>query len=200
MVHDIWSYIQQLFRNQERVKAEPPFLHENINLDSFPYSDYHIWLKGNIHQLLKSRLQQAYFSFITSGDPLDAAFEFYDTPQSNGFAIFQRKNYTLSDWDFRFFQHYIADVLQKENYVINLTDVRSQSKSSWIEKVFRYYLKPSYRLRSLTPSEQLYGNISIEYIKRNDHPYMFRLLANVYQDQNFGEVQSFGDLMKKISG
>ena len=200
MVRDMWSYIQQLFRNQEKVKAELPFLHESIDLDSFPHSDYNDWLKGNIHELLKKRLQQAYFSFISGGVPLDAAFEFYDTPQSNGFVIFQQQNDSLSDWDFRFFQHYIADVLQEENYIINLADVRSQKKSSWIEKVFKYYLKPSARMRSQMPSEQLYGNVSIEYIKRDEHPYMFRLLANVYQDQNFGEVHPFGDLIKKISG
>ena len=47
-------------------------------------------------------------------------------------------------------------------------------------------------------AEQLFGNVSIEFIMRDNHPYMLRLIANSYQDQNFAPPKSFGELIQLI--
>ncbi len=194
----IWKYLKTKFQTAERSSAGIPFVHELVDFDHFPTSDYLEWKNGSNHQLMKQRLQQAYFNFTTTGEPMDAAFEFYQTPMSEGFIIFQRKNYRLHQWDYKFFQFYISDILKENNYILNLADERSHAKAKWIEKITRYYHKPSSRLRTAPQAEQLFGNVSIEFIMRDDHPYMLRLIANSYQDQNFAPPQPFSDLIQLI--
>ncbi|HMQ05690.1 MAG TPA: hypothetical protein PKC30_00245 [Saprospiraceae bacterium] len=194
-----WRNIKRLISREENKSADQPFIHEMIDLEDFEINEYLEWTGGDHLPLLKKRLQQAYFNYITGGDVTDHSFAFFDTPQSKGFAIFPHYESSWKDSDYRFFKHYISSRLSNENYIINLADVRSRQKSVWIESIFRYYMKPSPKMRAQSPVNQLYGNVNMEYIKRDDQPYMFRLLANAYQDNHFKPVKPFGELMKLIT-
>lgn len=194
----LWSYLKAKFQLAEKSPTGLPFVHEVVDFENFPHNEYLEWKNGRTHQLMKQRLQQAFFNYTTSGGPMDAAFEFYHTPMSKGFVLFQRKNYRLNQWDYKFFQYYISNLLKENNYILNLADHRSHSKGSWIEKITRFYHKPAAKMRRAPLAAQLFGNVSIEFIMRDDHPYMLRLIANSYQDQNFAPPQPFSELIKLI--
>lgn len=194
----LWNFIKSRIKNTERQASLVPFIHETIDFDSFPVSDYLEWKGESTHALMKQRLRQAFFNYRSSDDPMDDAFEFYNSPMSKGFILFHRPTYKLNTWDYRFMQHHISDLLKEEKYVLNLADVRSRSKGNGVEKIFKYYLKPSVRLRQAPKAQQIYGNVSIEVILRDDFPYMFRFLANSYSDQNFFPPQPFSELIEKI--
>ena len=194
----LWKILQSRISKVENSKSEIPFIHESIDFDSFPKEEFQGWINGSHHSLIKQRLRQAYFNHSTGGHTLDSAFEIFDTPMSKGFAQFHKPTYTLSIQDYRFWQHNISEILREEKYILNLADVRSHQKANWIELIYRYYLKPSAKLRQAPKAEQLYGNISIELILRDDKPYMFRLLANSYSDQNFHKPIEFYELINKI--
>jgi len=194
----LWNFLKTRIAKAERHTTAVPFIHEAIDFDSFPLSEYLEWKDEATHSLMKQRLRQAFFNFRSSDDPMDNAFEFYDSPMSKGFILFHRPTYKLSTWDYRFMQHNIAELLKEKNYILNLADVRSRSKGNGIEKIFKYYLKPSARLRKAPKAQQIYGNISIEVILRDENPYMFRCLANSYSDQNFHPPEPFSELMEKI--
>ena len=196
-MNKLWKYLQSRITNMERRKPDLPFLHETIDFDIFPIEKFEAWKDGPTHTLMQQRLRQAYFNHNTSGND-DAAFEFFTTPASNGFALFQRKNYRLKLWDYRFLQHDIAVRLKDKGYILKLSDVRSQAKGNGIERIYRYYLKPSAKLRQGPKAVQLYGNVSLEVILRDDAPYMFKCLANSYKDQHFIPPHPFGELVSLV--
>ena len=99
---------------------------------------------------------------------------------------------------YRFFQHHISEILKEHKYILNLADVRSRLKGTGIEKVFKYYLKPGAKLRQGPKAQQLYGNVSIEFILRDEKQYMLRCMANYYQDQNFHPPLPFNELIQLI--
>lgn len=197
-MNKLWKFLQERINKAEKAKKEIPFLHEAINFKEYPHSGFLEWKNDRHHQLMKQRLQQAYFNYATGGDAMDAAFEFLHSPISNGFVLFHRQTYRLDTWDYRFFQHDISLKLKELNYIINLADVKSGAKANGVETIYRYYLKPSSRLRQAPKAQQLYGNISIEVILRDDVPYMVRCIANSYQDQNFHPPKPFGELISLI--
>ena len=197
-MRNLWNFLKSRISTAERRPSDQPFLHEAIDFTQFPNLDFLEWKGGSNHALMKQRLRQAYFNFSVDGKSLDQAFEFYDTPMSSGFIIFHRPGFTLTAQDYRFFQHSISELLKEERYILNLADVRSQVKGNNIEKIFKYYLKPSARLRQAPKAQQLFGNISIEFILRDENPYMLRCMAHSYNDQNFLPPIPFNEFVDKI--
>ena len=198
-MNKLWKLLQSRIRRAEnKDSSKIPFLHEAIDLDAFPIQSYEEW-KGNAnHTLIQQRLRQAFFNYQVSERSEDKAFEFFTSSSSNGFAIFQQESYTLTVWDYRFLQLDIASKLRELGYVLKLSDVRSKSKLNGVEQIFRYYLKPSVKLKEGKRAVQLFGNVSLEVILRDDKPYMFKCLANSYNDQHFHPARPFDELVNLL--
>lgn len=187
-----------LFRKSELKSPHIPFLHETIDIDSIDHHSYSEWIASNNSIILRKRLKSAFLNFKIHRKSFDPCFEFWHKPTSKGFILFNHPDFALSKLDFIFFQYDIFCRLKNVNYNLNLADVQSRVKANWIEMIRRFYLKPANRNREGNKSEQLYGNIHLEYFERNDSPYMFRLLANTYMDQNFHKKKDFNELLEII--
>ena len=194
------DYLQSIFGKSERNKPKVPFLHETfVPQEIIDFEEYNRWKNSFRANLLRKRLANAYFDFEKRNESVDLSFEFWKKPSSKGFTIFSRDDLVIEKSEFLFFQFDLFQRFYHENYRLNLADIQSQQKAEWIESVRRIYLKPSMFLRSGTKAHQLYGNLHLEYIERNDRPFMFRLLANSYRDQNFYQEKDFKELMTLIT-
>jgi len=134
----------------------------------------------------------AYIDFLSSnkGTP---RFNFIKQNGINGFALELTKcDPKASDW--RNFQFYCKERLLKANYIAHKQEVSSKSDVGNLYTTYKYYFKPSIKLMTEIPSTQLFGNISLDLIIRNEQPFRFLLKANYYSDRNYKKEQAFTEI------
>jgi hypothetical protein len=192
-------YIRELFKKSESSKPETPFLHEILDLSKFDQGSFDSWSEDESAIILKNKLKSAFLFYEIHKKSQDSGIEFWLQPLSKGFILFSNPDNTSIRSNFINFQYSIYLLLKNKGYFLNLADVQSRKKGDWIEMVRRFYMKPSLRFRSGRKARQLFGNIHLEYVERDGKPYMFRLLANSYQDQNFHQEEDFKDLVLLIT-
>lgn len=133
-----------------------------------------------------------YRDFIESQNQMD--FHFIKQNGINGFAI-DCFRYDASVEDWRHLQLYCLQEIKKLKYIMHVHKVSSKSNQKHLMTTYKYYLKPSLKLMMDIPSEQLYGNISLELILQNSKPFRFLLHANYYSDRNYKKEKSFEHLV-----
>jgi len=133
-----------------------------------------------------------YIDFIDNQNQTD--FHFIKQNGINGFAI-DCFRYDLSVEDWRHLQVYCLQKIKHLQYIVHVHKVNSKSNQQHLMTTYKYYLKPSLKLMMDIPSEQLYGNISLELILQNSKPFRFLLHANYYSDRNYKKEKSFQHLL-----
>lgn len=124
-------------------------------------------------------------------------FHFIKQNGINGFGIELRQfDFTILDW--RKFQFFLKHQLSTFRYVTHLQNVTSKSDLGNLLMTYKYYLKPSLKLMTEMPSEQLYGNITIELVLKNDKPFRLLLRANYYSDRNYKAELEFEKIFKYL--
>jgi len=73
------------------------------------------------------------------------------------------------------------------------------SKGESVETQQRHYLKPPMNFVPNKKLSQLFGNISIDYLLKEDKPYIFKFSATTYQDHMFQDAKAFEVLMKMLT-
>lgn len=134
-----------------------------------------------------------YVKFLGTSEQTD--FHFIKQNGINGFAIdCFSYNLTVDEW--RSLQLYCLQKIKSLHYIMHVNKVSSKSKQQHLVSTYKYYLKPSLKLMTEIPSEQLYGNISLEIILQNSKPFRFLLHANYYSDRNYKKEKDFIQLLK----
>ncbi|MEM0939617.1 MAG: hypothetical protein AAF600_11670 [Bacteroidota bacterium] len=113
---------------------------------------------------------------------------------SNGFAISYPER--LDKSSFHFFFDYLADQVKKLNYKLNISKQTLKENGEYVEKKEMHYLKPKNNF--VTPIDQKYGNVQIEYIELNNEPRRIKFIVNSYPDSNYTKALSFHSLVKNI--
>ena len=137
-----------------------------------------------------------YQAFLQA-DPLDNRFHFIKQNGISGFAIDCYKfDHHLSDW--RLLQLHCLNVLKQEKYIVHLNQLETKNQGDNLKTSYKFYLKPSIKLMTSIPSQQLYGNVSIEILVQNDEVFRFLLHANYYSDRNYLKEKNFLSLLKSL--
>lgn len=148
------------------------------------------------HDLLQ-KVYEGYMSFLQA-ESFDTSFHFIKQNGISGFAIDCYK-YDLSISQWRKLQLHCHNCLKKKNYITHVRQLETKHELDNIKSSYKYYLKPSIKLMTSIPSEQLYGNLSIELLLQNDEAFRFLVHANYYSDRNYKKEQKFNDLLDFFS-
>ena len=198
----LWNLLRGRVKAAEKQRATVPFLHESVDLKQYPVADFLSWHSGPVHTEMIQLLKEGYRDFLIRSTNDQTPADFLQSPSSNGWVLqCQQLSYTAQDY--KHLMYLIQERLKGKRYIMNVADVRSRQKANWIEQVYRHYLKPSARLQMSDnaagqKAKQLYGNITIELIARDDKPYVLKLLAHNYADQHYAEADHFSELMELI--
>lgn len=186
----LWNKLKSLLKASEQRPAELPFIHETFDFTDIPDFDEYIQEE---FQYLLNNVKSEYLESLV-GDHSHSSIGFFNDRKSQGFAIACSK-YTFSRMQYLILIKGFMSKLKAVGYVKNLSEIKTRSKAHWTEQVVKVYLKPAARLRITPPAQQLYGNIQMELISRDQELFRLRLLAHTYQDQNFAPAEDFGELI-----
>ncbi len=195
----VWDQIKRLFNQVEKSDSNQPVVHEIIqrsNLEQNFLSQFKLGITFRqildwIRDEYKVRPQNK------SGNKKDH-LQFVKTKGLSGFIIFfNQTNYTQEE-TIAFFDSLKAKILE-ENYVSYVSDSRAFVKDGNKEEVQRHYLKPSLRKSTEKLLPQLFGNINIELVLKNNKTQYLKFVATHYKDHLFQEVVPFEQLINFIT-
>lgn len=187
---DIFAYLRSLFQQSRESSPSRPLIHELIVRSEEEKQDFAHWKETLVFRRLRVWLQEQYVLFLHQPEQLAETVEFLHTPSSKGFAVFFHKTRYTAREITHFFDFLKERVLDQE-YRVQVSDVRSYERPNWVETVQRHYLKPRPQMNEAGKLRQRFGNITIEFILRNDQPYQLRFRATIYKDHLFQEAEDF---------
>jgi len=195
---DIFGFFKQFFDGRKPDENRIPFLHEPIDLKSFPIDEAEVWLSnggfGAFSDLISSSYQDYYINDKRQNS--SELVSFLDSSHSNGWFL-KCRQLKFEDIDFKYLAYVLSMKLKNHSYVIQIAELKSIAKSKGVELTTHYYLKPSIKNRfniGQDQANQLFGNISIEYRTINGTPESFKFLAKSYMDSKFSPPLDFSDL------
>ena len=201
---DLSNFLRSFFDSKKPVKSNVPFLHETIDLKSFPTEESERWKSEGGFNEFSELMNKAYRDYYFSGDKQTGSqsVTILDTSHSNGWFL---KCYKLTflDIGYKYFANALSIKLKDHGYIIQLAESKSTSTAEGIEMTTHYYLKPSLRNRLSSNQKlanQLFGNISIEYKAINGEPNSFKFLAKSYNDSSYMAPLEFSDLNSILFG
>lgn len=195
---DLWGYFKSLFNQSRQSSPSQPLVHEMIVRSAEERQDYAHWKETLVCRRLKDWLHDQYSAFLLSGSCRDESIDFLDTPSSKGFVIhFYKTRY--SNRDVAHFFDYLKERVLAQEYKNQISDIRSYERPNWAETVQRHYLKP----RPLHSPEQQklpqrFGNVTIEYVSRDDRAHQLLFRATSYSDHLYQDAERFEGLMKAL--
>lgn len=110
----------------------------------------------------------------------------YSSPQANGFFFDERAGVKREEFDF-LLDHF-RDVSLDLGYSIYTSDRKLTEKVGSVQRTDRHYLKPAIPKKLVSPMNQLYGNVLLEYVAYNDNPAYLKVMVSCYSDRNFTEA------------
>ncbi|MEN7549022.1 hypothetical protein AAG747_13950 [Rapidithrix thailandica] len=189
---------KRLFSGKNKGKsAALPYHSELINRNISERGAYFKWLQGQEHQPLLSHIYQAYQAEKKQASSLDPHVNIYNTPYSNGLAIYYQE-----PWEHMAFQHLfdlLRDKVTSLGYRLSVSDRKLYDQENAVKTVEKHYLKPT--PAAFEPGQvlnQMYGNILLEYILINQKPNYIKLMANVYAGRNYSQAKDFDELIEKL--
>lgn len=193
------EFLQNLFNKENNKQAQIPFLHEAIDIKSYPIEAYLEWHKLGRWQEFSESIQNVYRDKLITGKSSNGKLSTMQSQYSSGFIIHCAKH-KYSDTDYKHLAYHLQSKTKKIGYTLNLAEVKSQKKGNKIETITKYYLKPSLKVRfdnqyDKNKANQLYGNITIQYTTIDSNPFEFKLMAKAYQDSKFFPPLDFDGLI-----
>ena len=196
------NFFKNFFKDQSVKKADIPFLHEAIDVKSYPLIELLEWQNSGKWDEVTSMIQKAYSDRLITGKSQSGNVSILNSSHANGWLI-HCANATLSDIDYKHLAYLLYSKVKMKGYTLNLSEVKSQERSPNIETITKYYLKPSLRNRFINDDNlagQLYGNITISYKVINGKPFEFKFEAHAYRDSKYTEPLDFSDLLDSVLG
>lgn len=196
---DFWKNIKQLFQSSEKSSPTQPAIHEMIERSAAEQEDYIQWKRTSSSKRLLDWLNNQHVEYIINPKHTDEAIDFLNTPSSKGFVIhFHETRYNKREI-IHFFD-FLKEKVLTVNYRTYMSDFRTYNRPDWVETIQRHYLKPSIYLRSndQKKSKQLYGNITIQLLLRNDQVRNLKFSATSYKDHKFEDADDFRELIQVL--
>jgi hypothetical protein len=192
-----WQQIAQLFQSAASSTPEQPVVHELLVRNERVQEDYNKWKQSLVLRRLLNWLGDQYAIYCVLPQDIDQGLDFLQTPSSQGFVIyFSRTNYSLRETSH--FLDYLKERVMMLDYKSQLSDVKTYMRAEQVETTERHYLKPRPKFDESGRMSQLYGNVLIELVIRNDKPQQLRFQATTYRDQHYLPPAAFRDLMQQL--
>lgn len=102
----------------------------------------------------------------------------------------------LSAKDLSFALDLLAERMIDLGYRKYTADITSRSKGDKVERTCRRYLKPPIDLEP--PRDQLYGNILLELVSKNEEIKGLRFTSTIYTDRSYKDGLPFAELIQKL--
>jgi hypothetical protein len=199
---DLWKYVKDLFKEEAESSKLKPFIQEPLERSETEVESYEIWKRTLGKSRFLDWLNAQYALFKMSGESeIDRTIDFLNTPSSKGFVIhYDRQIHNHQDFVHLF--DYLQERVLTMNYKKYMSDVRTynqtRNQQNYVESIERHYLKPRFVVKEDNTFDQLFGNIKIELLIRNDVIKNFQFSATNYNDRNFAKADTFNDLMREL--
>lgn len=199
---DLWKYVKNLFQAEEESSKLKPFIQEPLERSVEEIEAYEHWKRTLAKRKFLDWLNAQYALFTMSGESeIDRTIDFLNTPSAKGFVI----HYDTQIHNHKDFIH-LFDYLQERvltmNYKKYMSDIKiynqTRNNQNYVESIQRHYLKPRFVVKEDNTFDQLFGNIKIELLLRNDVIKNLQFSATHYNDRNFAKADTFNDLMRTL--
>jgi len=192
----MWNRLKELLYQTEHSTVGQPAVHKVLERTNASREEYSAWKYGGAVKETMEWLLSNYQSNI-SGGKVDRSIAFLDTPSKKGFVL-----YLMDSNKDTYHPEHLMDFIKERildlGYILYTSDLKSYSRGQDVESQQRHYLKPPMNFVADQKLSQLFGNIAIEYILRNDKPYMFKFSATTYQDHMFEDADTYEQLMREM--
>ena len=188
-----YDNIKKQVLGQRKQQTNPIFLKEKFDDSSINIEEAANIMDKWGYELVND-VAISYMDFLSS-KKRSPTFHFIKQNGINGFGL-ELKKFQFSTKKWRKFQFYVKENLKKSGYIVHLQEVTSKSDVGNLFTTYRYYMKPSLKLMTSIPSEQLFGNITLDLILRNEQPFRLLLKANYYSDRNYKAEKDFKDIFE----
>ncbi len=182
---------QRLFAGKN--KAQKLDIDELIKRSESFLSRFEKWKTSEKSHDFLTEIWESYF-WRKRGIDKTPKLVFFESRNSNGFAIHYSADFDKNS--FHFLLDYFADRVKNLGYRLVTSRNSLRDKGEYVERKEMHYLKPKHDFT--LPIDQKFGNVQIEYIKRDNEPKQIKLLANSYQDRKYKEAQSFESLAENV--
>lgn len=199
---DLWKYVKGLFQEEQESSKLKPFIQEPLERSEIELETYELWKRTLSKRKFLDWLNAQYASFIISGESeIDRTIDFLNTPSAKGFVI-HYDTQLHNKKDFLHLFDYLQERVLTMNYKKYMSDIRTYNQTrnnqNYVESIQRHYLKPRFVVKEDNTFDQLYGNIKIELLIRNDVIKNLQFSATNYNDRNFAKADTFNDLMREL--
>ncbi|QNF33029.1 hypothetical protein HUW51_09890 [Adhaeribacter swui] len=115
-------------------------------------------------------------------------------PGKNGVIFFFDDR--IGEQNFRFLHELFKDQVLQLGYRLHSADMRTTKKDNLSETIYKYYFTPPPAcLNNSAICNQMYGNVSLDYIVLDAQPSFIRIIANSYLSCAFSQAQPFEELL-----
>ncbi len=196
---NVWDYFKTLFREAEESSSSKPLIHEAIERGEKELQAYQKWKESLDHRRSIDWLNDQYAIWQVLPNDIDEAILFLNTPSSKGFAVhFQKSNFDHKNAAHLF--DFLKEKVLTLNYRPQVSDTRTWSSENTVQTMDRYYLKPRTSKTTEGKINQLFGNITIELLHRDNTPFNLKFRATAYNDRLYEPAYDFQLLMNGILG
>lgn len=192
---DWFDSIKRQISGLRKKQNNPVFLKEKLDDNTMNTEDSMETMQDWGFQMIDD-VAISHIDFLSSNKGT-SAFNFIKQNGINGFAL-ELTKFDQKAGEWRNFQFYCKQKLLKAKYIAHVQEVSSKSDIGNLYINYKYYLKPSIKLMTEIPSVQLFGNITLELIMRNEKPFRFLLKANYYSDRNYQKEQAFQEIFSLL--
>ena len=189
--------LQQLFPANE-IEENPlkeVLVREMIKRNQVFLDEYELWKEAKLNEEMIAQIQAAR---TARDENPTASINYYRHAEnmSNGFYVQASAEWNTTDYSF-LVQWFIDKIITLDYYVNNATR-EAVVENGELTTVEMFYLKPKLKYRMEMPYNQLFGNIIIEHIIKDEQSSLVKLMANVYSDRNFKDPYNFEDLLNEL--
>ena len=172
---NVWDFFKNLFQEAEESSSFKPLIHETIVRDEKELAVYQAWKESLEHRRSIDWLNDQYAIWQVLPKEIDESILFLNTPSSKGFAV-----------------HF------KESFIENHHAVHLFDYKNAVQTVDRYYLKPRTSKTADGKINQIFGNITIELLHKDNVPFNLKFQATAYNDRLYQPADDFQLLMNGI--
>ena len=194
---NVWDFFKNLFQEAEESSSFKPLIHETIVRDEKELAVYQAWKESLEHRRSIDWLNDQYAIWQVLPKEIDESILFLNTPSSKGFAVHFKESFIENHHAVHLFD-YLKEKVLTLNYRPQVQDSRTWSDKNAVQTVDRYYLKPRTSKTADGKINQIFGNITIELLHKDNVPFNLKFQATAYNDRLYQPADDFQLLMNGI--
>jgi len=187
------KWVKKLFPGQTKV----PLLHETLQRSTKEQGQAKQWQGTMSARQLVQSIYQSYH-YKKTGIKGTPEVHLFNSAYANGFAVTYAPE--VGPKVFAWLLDYLKDEVLALGYRQANADRKVEDKGPYMQETQRYYLKPPVPINPETKIDQLYGNITLEYISIDDKPSYIKVMANIYSDRLFNNALPFEEFVERLLG